>query len=45
MLSRNVNPVVLQKILGHSSLVQISETYEHLVVDDTYDAMLKALQP
>jgi integrase/recombinase XerD len=44
MLSKNMNPVLLQKILGHSSLAMISQTYSHLVISDTYDAMIDALK-
>jgi integrase/recombinase XerD len=44
MLSAGMNPVVLQKILGHESLAMISQTYSHLVISDTYDAMVRALK-
>jgi integrase len=43
-LSKNMNPLALQRILGHSSLAMISQTYSHLVISDTYDAMIEALR-
>jgi integrase len=42
MLSRGMNPVALQTILGHESLEMISKTYSHLVISDTYEAMARA---
>jgi hypothetical protein len=38
-----MNPVTLAKILGHANLTMIMSTYSHLVVADTYDAMMKVL--
>jgi integrase len=43
MLSRGMDPVTLQTILGHSSLEMISENYAHLNVFNTYDSMMRAL--
>lgn len=44
-LSNGMNPIVLQTILGHESLAMISQTYQHLVIADTYDAMMRTLVP
>lgn len=43
MLSNYMNPVTLQKIMGHKDLSMISEVYSHLVIADTYAAMERAL--
>jgi integrase len=43
MLNRGMNPIELQRILGHSSLEMISENYAHLKVGDLYAAMERAL--
>jgi len=42
-LSRGMNPVTLAKILGHANLTMIMTTYSHLVVSDTYDAMMRMM--
>jgi len=42
-LQRNMNPLALQKILGHSDLTMISRTYSHLTPSDSFDALLKML--
>ncbi|MHB8689331.1 MAG: tyrosine-type recombinase/integrase [Candidatus Dormibacteraceae bacterium] len=42
-LSKGMNPVTLAKILGHANLTMIMDTYSHLVVADTYDAMMRVL--
>jgi integrase/recombinase XerD len=38
-LSKGMNPITLAKILGHSSLVMIQQTYEHLQTQDLAAAM------
>lgn len=43
-LRRGMNPLMVAKIVGHSSLVMIQRNYEHLVVDDTYDALSRMLR-
>ena len=43
MLSRGMDPITLQTILGHKSLSMISENYAHFTVFNTYDAMMKSL--
>lgn len=43
-LRREMNPLMVAKIVGHSSLVMIQRNYEHLVVDDTYDALSRMLR-
>ena len=42
-LSKGMNPVTLAKILGHANLTMIMTTYSHLVVADTYDAMMRMM--
>lgn len=39
-LRAGMNPIQLQRILGHSDLSQISKTYSHLVVSDLLDAIV-----
>lgn len=41
---RNMNPLQLQKILGHSDLTMITRTYSHLVASDTAEALMAALR-
>jgi integrase/recombinase XerD len=43
-LRRGMNPLMVAKIVGHSSLVMIQRNYEHLVVDDTYEALSRMLR-
>lgn len=43
MLQRNMNPMLVAKVLGHSSLAMIQNVYAHLTPDDAYDALYKAL--
>ncbi|MEO8897972.1 MAG: tyrosine-type recombinase/integrase [Candidatus Dormibacter sp.] len=43
-LRRGMNPLMVAKIVGHTSLVMIQRNYEHLVVDDTYDALSRMLR-
>ncbi len=42
-LSKGMNPLMLAKILGHANLTMIMTTYSHLVVADTYDAMMRMM--
>jgi site-specific recombinase XerD len=44
MIKRGINPLQLAKILGHNSLEMINQVYAHLTPDDTYEAMMAALQ-
>lgn len=43
MLNRGMSPIELQRILGHTSLEMISQTYAHMTVGDTYASMMRAL--
>ena len=43
-LNGGMNPVTLQKILGHGSMEMISSWYSHQSDDDNYSAMLRLLQ-
>ena len=43
MLSRNVNPVLLAQMGGHSSLSMIQNVYAHLTPQDAYTALLAAI--
>ena len=42
-LRAGMNPLVLQQILGHANLNQITNTYSHLVVGDISQALYRAL--
>jgi integrase/recombinase XerD len=42
-LQRNMNPIVLARILGHSSLEMINAVYSHLSASDTHEAMMRLL--
>ena len=35
-----MSPLLVAKIVGHSSLRMIERVYSHLTTDDTYDAMV-----
>ena len=39
-LRAGMSPLLVAKIVGHSSMRMIERVYSHLVVDDTYDAMM-----
>jgi integrase/recombinase XerD len=43
-LSRGMNPVQLKDILGHSSLVMITNIYSHLAPEDAYVALMAAME-
>lgn len=43
-LRRGMNPLQLQRILGHSDLTMISTTYSHLTPADSYQAMIDLLR-
>lgn len=43
-LVRGVNPVILQKHLGHESLAMLSQTYSHILADDSYAALMAGLK-
>ena len=43
-LRRGMNPLQLQRILGHSDLTMISSTYAHLTASDSYQAMIDLLR-
>jgi integrase len=38
-----MNPLILARIAGHSSLRMIDQVYSHLNTTDTYEAMLRML--
>jgi integrase len=42
-LRAGMNPLVLSRIAGHSSLRMIEQVYSHLNAGDSYDAMIRAL--
>jgi integrase/recombinase XerD len=44
MLRQNMNPLQLQRILGHRDLTMISTVYSHLTPHDTFDAAMAALR-
>jgi integrase/recombinase XerD len=44
LLRKNVNPVVVMRIVGHANLNQITNTYSHLVTDDLSAALVEALR-
>lgn len=43
-LRRGMNPLQLQRILGHADLTMISTTYSHLTASDSYQAMIDLLR-
>lgn len=42
-LRAGMNPLVLSRIVGHSSLRMIEQVYSHLNAGDSYEAMMRAL--
>jgi integrase/recombinase XerC/integrase/recombinase XerD len=42
-LRRGGNPILLQQILGHSSLSMITQTYQHLTLADAHDELMRLL--
>ena len=42
-LRANMNPMLLAKIVGHSSLRMIEEVYSHLTASDEYEALINSL--
>jgi integrase/recombinase XerD len=42
-LRRGGNPILLQQILGHSSLAMITQTYQHLTFSDAHDELMRVL--
>lgn len=45
LLPQGMNPLLVAEMLGHTSLRMIHQHYGHLSSKDTYDALIKALQP
>jgi len=43
-LRKGMNPLQLQRILGHADLTMISTVYSHLNASDSYTAMLDLLR-
>jgi integrase/recombinase XerD len=43
-LRRGINPLMLQRILGHADLTMITSTYSHLVAADTHAALMAVLK-
>jgi len=43
-LRKGMNPMQLQKILGHADLTMISTVYSHLTPSDSYEAMINLLR-
>ena len=43
-LRKGMNPLQLQRILGHADLTMIANVYSHLNASDSYAAMLAVLQ-
>lgn len=44
LLRKNVNPVQVRDILGHTSLAMIDRVYSHLVASDAHHALMEALR-
>jgi len=42
-LRRGGNPILLQQILGHSSLTMITQTYQHLTLVDAHEELMRLL--
>jgi integrase len=42
-LRRGGNPILLQQIMGHSSLAMITQTYQHLTLVDAHDELMRLL--
>jgi site-specific recombinase XerD len=42
-LRRGGNPLLLQQILGHSSLAMITQTYSHLTISDAHAELMRIL--
>ncbi|MEO8899260.1 MAG: tyrosine-type recombinase/integrase [Candidatus Dormibacter sp.] len=42
-LRRAGNPILLQQILGHTSLAMITQTYQHLTFGDAHDELMRVL--
>src|ERR1700730_6738131 len=42
-LRRGGNPILLQQILGHSSLTMITQTYQHLTFTDAHEDLMRVL--
>jgi integrase/recombinase XerD len=42
-LRRGDNPILLQQILGHSSLAMITQTYQHLTLTDAHEELMRVL--
>jgi integrase len=42
-LNRGMNPIMLAKVLGHTSLVMIQRTYTNLTPADAHELMAKLL--
>ena len=42
-LRRGGNPILLQQILGHTSLAMITQTYQHLNFGDAHDELMRVL--
>jgi integrase len=42
-LRRGGNPILLQQILGHTSLTMITQTYQHLTFGDAHDELMRVL--
>ncbi len=42
-LRKGGNPILLQQILGHSSLAMITRHYQHLTIRDAHDELMKIL--
>jgi integrase len=42
-LRRGGNPILLQQILGHTSLAMITQTYQHLTLVDAHDELMRLL--
>jgi integrase len=42
-LRRGGNPILLQQILGHTSLAMITQTYQHLTFTDAHEELMRVL--
>lgn len=43
-LQRGTHPMMLKKIVGHTTTAMIDRIYEHMTGGDTYEAMLRSLE-
>ena len=42
-LRRGMQPILVAKIVGHSSLEMVDRVYQHLSVSDAHEALMRSL--